>query len=121
MTSAFPNALMVHTPVHASWLNQVEIYFSVVQRKVVSPDDFTDLAQVRDRLRAFEDRCNARRRPPPGRSADRPPDRRGPHRLTSPAARRAAGRPPLPVVCPVPGSGSRPGADRDQKVTSEQA
>jgi hypothetical protein len=26
--------------VHASWLNQVEIYFSVAQRKVVSPNDF---------------------------------------------------------------------------------
>ncbi|MEU6967037.1 hypothetical protein AB0A71_04685 [Kitasatospora aureofaciens] len=48
---------------HASWLNQVEIYFSVVQRKVVSPNDFTDLAQVGDRLRAFEDRYNATAQP----------------------------------------------------------
>src|SRR6478752_2897505 len=63
LTSAFPNAVMVHTPVHASWLNQVEIYFSVVQRKVVSPNDFTDLAQVRDRLRSFEDRYNATAQP----------------------------------------------------------
>jgi transposase len=37
LTKRFPNAVMVHTPVHASWLNQVEIYFSVVQRKVVAP------------------------------------------------------------------------------------
>ncbi|MGW7523061.1 transposase [Streptomyces sp. NPDC054783] len=37
LSAAFPNAAMVHTPMHASWLNQVEIYFSVVQRKVVSP------------------------------------------------------------------------------------
>ena len=36
---------MVHTPVHASWLNQVEIFFSIVQRKVLSPNDFTDLNQ----------------------------------------------------------------------------
>ncbi|MEV0538144.1 IS630 family transposase [Kitasatospora sp. NPDC050463] len=63
LTSAFPNAVLVHTPVHASWLNQVEIYFSVVQRKVVSPNDFTDLAQVGDRLRAFEDRYNATAQP----------------------------------------------------------
>ncbi|MFI8086626.1 IS630 family transposase [Kitasatospora sp. NPDC086009] len=63
LTAAFPNAVMVHTPVHASWLNQVEIYFSVVQRKVVSPNDFTDLAQVGDRLRAFEDRYNATAQP----------------------------------------------------------
>ncbi|MFF4778160.1 hypothetical protein ACFY05_35570 [Microtetraspora fusca] len=58
LTAAFPNAVMVHTPVHASWLNQVEIYFSAVQRKVTH-NDFTDLAQVGDRLRAFEDRYNA--------------------------------------------------------------
>ncbi|MGW1048399.1 IS630 family transposase [Streptomyces sp. NPDC002521] len=63
LAAAFPNAVMVHTPVHASWLNQVEIYFSVVQRKVVSPNDFTDLAQVGDRLRAFEDRYNATAQP----------------------------------------------------------
>ncbi|MFJ7495787.1 transposase [Streptomyces sp. NPDC097727] len=44
LTAAFPNAVMVRTPVHASWLNQVEIYFSAVQRKVVTPNDFTDLA-----------------------------------------------------------------------------
>ncbi|MDG5807576.1 IS630 family transposase [Streptomyces ossamyceticus] len=63
LTTAFPNTVMVHTPVHASWLNQVEVYFSVVQRKVVSPNDFTDLAQVGDRLRAFEDRYNATAQP----------------------------------------------------------
>jgi hypothetical protein len=61
--AAFPNAVMVHTPVHASRLNQVEICFSVVQRKVVSPNDFTDLAQVADRLGAFEDRHNATAQP----------------------------------------------------------
>lgn len=63
LAKRFPHAVMVHTPVHASWLNQVEIYFSVVQRKVVSPNDFTDLAQVTDRLRAFEDRYNATAQP----------------------------------------------------------
>ncbi|MET9473039.1 IS630 family transposase [Streptomyces sp. NPDC002922] len=63
LSAAYPNAVMVHTPVHASWLNQVEIYFSVVQRKVVSPNDFSDLAQVRDRLRAFGDRYNATAQP----------------------------------------------------------
>ncbi|MFD8034741.1 transposase [Streptomyces sp. NPDC059717] len=63
LAAAFPNTIMVHTPVHASWLNQVEIYFSVVQRKVVSPNGFTDLAQVGDRLRAFEDRYNSTAQP----------------------------------------------------------
>ncbi|MFI1235547.1 transposase [Nocardia salmonicida] len=63
LAAAFPNAVMVHTPVHASWLNQVEIFFSVVQRKVVSPNDFTDLTQAGDRLRGFEDRYNATAQP----------------------------------------------------------
>ena len=35
------NLVLAHTPVHASWLNQVEIYFSVLQRKVLTPNDFT--------------------------------------------------------------------------------
>ncbi|MEV8102041.1 transposase [Streptomyces sp. NPDC088135] len=63
LTTAFPNAVMVHTPVHASWPNQIEIFFSIVQRKVVQPNDFTDLTRVRDRLRAFEDRYNATAQP----------------------------------------------------------
>jgi hypothetical protein len=59
MAKAWPNAHLVHTPVHASWLDQCEIYFSVVQRKVVSPNDFYDLDQIRARLAAFETRYNA--------------------------------------------------------------
>jgi transposase len=59
MREAWPNTHLVHLPVHASWLDQAEIYFSVVQRKVVSPNDFTDLDQIRDRLAAFEIRYNA--------------------------------------------------------------
>ncbi len=41
-----PNAVLVHTPVHASWLNQIEIFFSIIQKKVVSPNDFTDTAEL---------------------------------------------------------------------------
>lgn len=52
----WPNLHLVHLPVHASWLNQVEIYFSVVQRKVLTPNDFADLAEVESRLLAFERR-----------------------------------------------------------------
>ena len=63
LAKAYPNAVLVHTPVHASWLNQVEIFFSIVQRKVVAPNDFTDLDQIRDRLRAFEARYNATAQP----------------------------------------------------------
>lgn len=63
MASAWPTATMIHTPVHASWLNQCEIYFSIVQRKVVTPNDFYDLADVQDRLEAFQDRYNFVARP----------------------------------------------------------
>jgi transposase len=59
LAARFGNAVMVHTPVHASWLNQVEIFFSVVQRKVVSPNDFTNLDEVTQRLAEFEKRYNA--------------------------------------------------------------
>jgi hypothetical protein len=55
LRKAHRNAHMVHLPVHASWLNQVEIYFSVVQRKVLTPNDFADLAAVKARLLAFQD------------------------------------------------------------------
>ena len=63
MAQAWPNAQLIHLPAHASWLDQAEIYFSVVQRKVLTPNDFTDLDQIRDRLAAFEGRYNIIARP----------------------------------------------------------
>jgi transposase len=55
---AHPNAVMIHTPVHASWLNQVEIFFSVIQKKVVSPNNFNSLEKLSETLLAFVDRYN---------------------------------------------------------------
>ena len=52
----WPNLRLVHLPVHASWLNQVEIYLSICQRKVLTPNDFADLAEVEHRLLAFQRR-----------------------------------------------------------------
>jgi hypothetical protein len=49
---------MIHLPVHASWLNQVEIYFSVVQRKLFMPNDFPSIDVLTHRLIAFESRYN---------------------------------------------------------------
>jgi len=43
---AWPNAIMIHTPVHASWLNQAEIFFSITQKKVISPNDFASLDEL---------------------------------------------------------------------------
>jgi hypothetical protein len=50
--------ILVHTPVHASWLNQVEIYFSIIQRKVLTPNEFADLEAVRLRLALYEELSN---------------------------------------------------------------
>ena len=49
-----PTVQVVHGPVHASWLNQIEIYFSIIQRKVLTPNDFPTLEAVADRLQRFE-------------------------------------------------------------------
>ena len=45
---------MLHTPVHASWLNQAEVYFPIVQRNVLAPNDFPDPGQIERRLLEFE-------------------------------------------------------------------
>jgi len=54
LQARYPCIVPVHTPVHASWLNQVEIYFSVVQRKALSPNDFASLKEVQQRLLDFQ-------------------------------------------------------------------
>jgi hypothetical protein len=54
----WPNTHLAHLPAHASWLDQAEIYFSVIQRKALIPNDFTSLDQIRKRLAAFETRYN---------------------------------------------------------------
>lgn len=59
MAEAWPTAHLVHLPVHASWLNQIEIVFSVIQRKVIQPADFADLDALAGRLTNFEPRYNA--------------------------------------------------------------
>ena len=60
LEKAWPTLRLIHLPVHASWLDQCEIYFSIVQRKVVKPNDFTTLDGIRERLAAFEIRYNQR-------------------------------------------------------------
>lgn len=63
MSVTWPTCELVHLPIHASWLNQVEIYFSIVQRKVIKPGDFATLEQLAERLLAFQDRYNAAAEP----------------------------------------------------------
>ncbi len=54
LQNKWPNAIAVHLPIHASWLNQVEIYFSIIQKKALTPNDFTDLSAVEERLLDFQ-------------------------------------------------------------------
>lgn len=63
LSARWPNARLVQLPVHASWLNQVEIYFSVIQRKVLTPNDFTDLDDIEAHLAAFERRYEQAAKP----------------------------------------------------------
>jgi hypothetical protein len=50
----YTNLNLVHGPVHASWLNQIEIYFSILQRKALTPNDFSSLAALKDRILGFQ-------------------------------------------------------------------
>ena len=54
LSRKWPNLIVVHTPIHASWLNQIEIYFSIVQRKALAPNDFPSLTALQDRLLGFQ-------------------------------------------------------------------
>ncbi len=54
LQARLPNLILVHLPVHASWLNQVEIYFSILQRKALTPADFSSQGAVADRILGFQ-------------------------------------------------------------------
>ena len=56
--TAWPTATLIHLPIHASWLNQVEIYFSILQRKALNPNDFADLHQLSEHIIGFQNRYN---------------------------------------------------------------
>jgi hypothetical protein len=63
MSGAYPNAILVHLPVHASWLNQVEVYFSLLQRKVLTPNDSTSLQELELRIKFYEELTNKQPKP----------------------------------------------------------
>ena len=54
LRARWPNLILVHTPVHASWLNQIEIFFSILQRKALTPADFSSQDAVADRILGFQ-------------------------------------------------------------------
>ena len=63
LAARYPKAIAVHLPIHASWLNQVEIFFSILQRKVLTPNDFKNTDAVAESLLQFEARYNATAEP----------------------------------------------------------
>ncbi len=63
LETSYPNLRLIHCPVHSSWLNQAEVYFSVLQRKVLTPNDFTDLDAVERRVLDFQARYEEAARP----------------------------------------------------------
>jgi DDE superfamily endonuclease len=50
LEGSWQNLRVIHLPIHASWLNQIELYFSIVQRKALSPNSFDSLDELADRL-----------------------------------------------------------------------
>jgi hypothetical protein len=51
----YANLILIHTPVHASWLNQIEIYFSIVQRKVLTPNYYNNTHEIVENILAFQE------------------------------------------------------------------
>jgi hypothetical protein len=63
LKNLYPNAVAVPLPIHASWLNQIELYFSILQRKVLTPMEVTDPAMLTQRVLDFQDYYQATARP----------------------------------------------------------
>jgi hypothetical protein len=63
LRTGWPNIVLVHTPIHASWLNQIEVYFSVVQRKLLTPSDFKSSADLKRNVMAFQARYQRAAKP----------------------------------------------------------
>ena len=59
----WPNVIAVHLPTHASWLNQIEIYFSILQRKTLTPADFASLDELKERILRFQEHYQKVARP----------------------------------------------------------
>lgn len=63
LQARYPHAVAVHLPLHASWLNQIEIYFSIVERKALTPNDLDGREAARERILGFEARYNRTAKP----------------------------------------------------------
>jgi transposase len=63
LQACYPNIIVVHTPTHASWLNQIEIYFSILQRKALTPMDAADRLQLAERILCYQEYYNQTAKP----------------------------------------------------------
>jgi transposase len=63
LRAAHPNLIAVHVPTHASWLNQIEIYFSIVQRKALTPMNMPDKTTAIGRIMGFQERYDRTAKP----------------------------------------------------------
>ncbi len=54
LQARFDNLTLVHLPTHASWMNQIEIYFSILQRKALTPAHFSSQDAVAERILDFQ-------------------------------------------------------------------
>ena len=60
---AHPRFRIHFTPVHCSWMNQVEQWFSILQRKRFRAPNFADLVDLEGKVLAFIDEWNATAHP----------------------------------------------------------
>jgi hypothetical protein len=63
LESAYSNLRLVHLPHHASWLNQIEIYFSILQRKVLTPANSSSIEDLSDAILGFQARYEMMAKP----------------------------------------------------------
>jgi transposase len=63
LRACYPNIIVVHTPAHASWLNQIEIYFSILQRKALTPMDAADRLILAERILCYQEYYNRTAKP----------------------------------------------------------
>jgi DDE superfamily endonuclease len=58
LTSASHRIRFVYVPKHTSWLNQIEIWFSILVRRVIRRGNFTSASDLREKILAFIDYFN---------------------------------------------------------------
>jgi hypothetical protein len=54
----YPTAIGLYLPTGASWLNQIELYFSVLTRKALTGGSFHSVDAVENRITEFEELWN---------------------------------------------------------------